>query len=264
MVRFLAFLGIGYLCICAAMYFLQDGLLFFPRPNDADATRKLAPHAWQTSNGVNQLTGWLMPAPEPARAPLVLYFGGNGQDVAEVAEMRAHVANTLYVNYRGYGSSTGRPSESAFFADALHVYDAATREFDFNGRVILHGRSMGSGVAVHLAAERPVDGLVLITPYDSIVAVAQSTYWFLPAGLLLKHRFDSLSRIDAISAPAFILIAEKDQIIPPQHADNLARHWRGLVEVLRVPGANHLTATSAAETMARINDFILRVGGSAD
>ncbi len=264
MVRFFAFLGTGYLVICAAMYFMQDRLLFFPRPNDANATQKLMPYAWQTRSGVNLLTGWLIPAPEPANAPLVIYFGGNGQDVAEVAEIRTHAANTLYVNYRGYGSSSGSPSEKAFFADAEHVYDAATREFEFNGHVILHGRSMGSGVAVHLAAERPVDGLVLITPYDSIAAVAQSTYWFLPARLLLKHRFDSLSRTDDVSAPALILIAENDRVIPPAHAENLARHWQGPTEVLRVPGANHLTATSNAETMAQINSFILRVGGARD
>ncbi len=262
MVRVSFWLLAVYLLICSALYFLQDRLLFLPRANDPRAVTALTGFSWELEHADARLTGWFIPAPQPRRAPLVLYYGGNAQDVAVTAASRTHLANTLYVNYRGYGSSTGTPSEAALFTDALAVYDAASSALPHNGKVILHGRSLGSGVAVHVAAERPVAALVLITPYDSIANVAAARYWFVPVDYLLHHRFDSAARAGEIEAPALVLTASHDRIVPPQHAEALVARWAGPVETLHVDEANHLTVTSAPATLAHIAAYIGKIGGA--
>ncbi len=264
MVRFTLSILTIYLLICGAMYGLQERLLFLPRANDPSAVRALEDLAWSFEHANVKLTGWFVPVAQPTRAPLVLYYGGNAQDVAMTAASRTHRANTLYVNYRGYGTSTGAPSEAALFADALAVFDAAAATLPHNGNVILHGRSLGSGVAVHVAAEREVTALVLITPYDSIANVAASRYWFVPVDYLLRHRFDSAARAADVTAPALVLIAGRDRIVPPQHAEALVARWGGPVETLRLDQANHLNVTNTAATLAHIASYIEAVGASGN
>jgi len=107
------------------------------------------------------------------------------------------------VNYRGYGASEGSPSERALFADALLVLDALRERPDVDpARVALVGRSLGSGVATYVAANRPVAGVALVSPYDSVTALARRQFPWLPIELLLRHPFDSRSRGKGMPKPA--------------------------------------------------------------
>jgi hypothetical protein len=207
-----------------------------------------APRGWRIEetklrmrDGV-QLAGVLVLPPVP-RPPLVIYFGGNAEDAmldAPNADQTYGPRAVLLVNYRGYGASGGRPGERALVGDALEIFDWASRRADLDGsRIAVHGRSLGSGVAVQLAAERPARCVVLTSPYSSAVDIAREVYPWLPVALLLRHPFDSASRAPRVKAPALMLIGEADRVIPPRHSHRLAALWGGPVEEVSFPGFGH-------------------------
>jgi pimeloyl-ACP methyl ester carboxylesterase len=146
------------------------------------------------------------------------------------------------MNYRGYGLSGGRPGERALKSDARLIYDVFTsREGIDPGRVAVMGRSLGTGVAVSLASGRPASGLVLISPYDSLVSVARDFYPWMPVGLILRHRFDSLALAPSMKAPALMLLASDDEVIRPEHTHRLREAWAGPVTLVTVEGEGHNT-----------------------
>ncbi|HEX5130230.1 MAG TPA: alpha/beta fold hydrolase [Usitatibacter sp.] len=181
--------------------------------------------------------------PSAARGPLVIYFGGNAEEVTESAHAvpEAHGDRAvLLVNYRGYGKSAGTPGEKALVADAIEIYDWAAKRPDVDpGRIAVHGRSLGSGVAVQLAAARPVRCVVLTTPFSSALDVARSAYPWLPVALLMRHPFDSIAHAPSLKMPMLVLMGEEDRVIPIASSERLASAWGGPVERLRLPGFGH-------------------------
>ena len=152
----------------------------------------------------------------------MLYFGGNAEDIGYGRERFARwfPEHTIYlVAYRGYGASEGEPSEAALKADALALYDAISSEHE---SVDVLARSVGTGVALHLAARRALGRLALITPYDSLVAVASRHYPLFPVDWLLRERFEAVADAARVDRPTLLLIARQDEIIPPAHAEKLA------------------------------------------
>ncbi len=229
----LASVALIFAGVCAAMFFAQRSLLYFPVPAMAPpGTPSLA-----LPSGGETLRVWHRPAAGP-RA--LIYFGGNGEDVSTSLMDFASVLpdHALYfASYRGYGGSTGAPTEAALFADALAVHDYVRER---HAEITVVGRSLGSGVAVYLAQQRPVAHLVLVTPYDSIENVARGHYPFLPVGLLLQDRFDSASRAGDVRAPTLVVIAERDGVIARERSNALvARLPAGRVRVEVVTGATH-------------------------
>jgi len=235
----------AYIGICVLLWFAQDRLIFMGAPPDTPPT---APPGWrmerfdlEASDGT-KLEGYIA-LPPVERPAVVLYFGGNAEeathhlkDAARLYGPRAVVA----LNYRGYGRSKGKPGEAALVADALLAYDRLLARSDIDtGRIALHGRSLGSGIAVALARARPVKALVLTTPFDSLTAVAKGHYPWAPVGLLLRHRFDSIAHAPELRHPVLVISAEFDDVIPPAHADRLAAAWGGTVQVLRLAGRGH-------------------------
>ncbi|MBM3347121.1 MAG: alpha/beta hydrolase, partial [Betaproteobacteria bacterium] len=212
------------------------------------------------SGGVT-LAGWLAHAAAPTaatRAPLVIYFGGNAEEVSWMVGEAPRLApwSLLAVNYRGYGGNAGTPGEEAMFADALALHDwAAARPEVDPRRIILMGRSLGSGVAVHVAAHRRTAGAVLVTPFDSLRAVAQGIYPLVPVALLLRHPFDSLARAPAIDAPLLALVATHDRTVPLVHARRLFEAWRGPKRWLELT-ADHNSIDSLPAYWDAIAEFL--------
>lgn len=256
-------LGCIYIGVCSGMYFLQDNLLFFPRTNAAASVEALRGSEWRFDTADASLTGWFIERDNATQLPLVIYFGGNAQDIArrsvDFANGQAANANVLLVNYRGYGTSTGSPGERELFADALNIYDQARTRTTHNGKFVAWGRSLGSGVAVYLAQNRPIDAVILVTPYDSVTAVAQSRYPFLPVAWLLHHPFDSASRAPMLHLPALVFIAGQDRIVPPKHAEDLVTIWGGDKEVHRYADAGHGNLPRDARFDPTVNDFLRRL-----
>jgi hypothetical protein len=244
-----------------ALYLAQDGMLFLPqpgpaRPPQARAGRAVEPLEFTAADGV-RVRGWLV---RPARtlSPLVIYYGGNAEEVSwQASQPWPDDWSLALVNYRGYGQSEGKPSEQALFADAELVFDALVARADVDrARIVLVGRSLGSGVATYVAARREVAGLVLISPYDSVTALAQRHYPFLPVGLLLKHPFDSLNRAPGIAAPLLAIVGERDGIIPPEHSLRLYEAWGGPKRWTSIPGAGHNDLGAQREFWGPIAEFL--------
>jgi pimeloyl-ACP methyl ester carboxylesterase len=203
-----------YLSVCALLFFAQRSLLYFPTPESSlsDSASISLRTAGET------LRIWTRPADGP---DAVIYFGGNAEDVSSNfgAFSKALPKRNLYlVNYRGYGGSTGSPSEVALFSDALAVYDWVHEK---HPNISVVGRSLGSGVATYLASARKVDRLVLVTPYDSIENVAKKRFPIFPISLLLKDKFNSLPRVRSITAKTLVILAENDEVIPRENSDAL-------------------------------------------
>ena len=178
------------------------------------------------------------------RQKAVIYFGGNAENVDYNAEnfSRLFPNYTLYlVKYRGYGGSSGKPTEAGLYADALFIYDAIGANHD---EISVMGRSLGSAIATYLAVERAVERLVLITPFDSILSVAQSQYPIYPVGLLLMDRYDSYSRASRIKSETLIIAAQNDRIIHRRHTDQLMEGFSidPLFHVIEGVGHNDLSS----------------------
>lgn len=237
------------------MYLAQDSLIFHPQPLDESRRVALARTAAVESLFINAPDGTRLHAWHLKGDPLIIYFGGNAEEVSwmlEDAPRRAPGVGWLLVDYRGYGSSGGSPSEKALVADALQWYD----HFKGVERIYVFGRSLGSGVAVQLAAERPVAGVVLVAPFDSLVAVGKRHYPFLPVSLLLKHRFESVALAPKMKAPLLCIVATDDEIIPVDHAKRLYDAWAGRKEWIGLEGAGHNSTDDALNYWPSIVRFL--------
>lgn len=147
------------------------------------------------------------------------------------------------MHYRGFGGSTGRPTERALVADALALHD---RVASGHRSVLVVGRSLGSGIAIQLAVRRPLTGLVLVTPYDSLLELASALYPWLPVDWLLRDRYESWRYAPEVTVPTRILVADHDDIVPIPSSDRLQARFRpGLVTRVRVPGSDHVTILDA-------------------
>jgi len=261
-----AVLGLCYLAICANLYLRQDGLIFpaqalnQPRAVKLEHDHPGSSFTFQTSDGVT-LRGWLdVPAGNEAR-PLLLYFGGNKDEVSGWMQMRHNAPDWAWaaLNYRGYGASDGQPSQTALVADAQAMYDALAADPRIDPkRIVVIGRSLGSGVAVQLAAKRPLNALILITPYDSMLNVAAEKYPWLPVRWMLRHPFDSQELAPTLRLPTQILLAEQDQLIPPAHGARLAAAWGTPVQPLLLTGANHHDILLHPQFWQEVRGFLLR------
>ena len=244
------------------IYFFQERLIFFPQPLTQDPLNANTGAAIEEVNLITsdqvRLHGWLVKAaPTQTPAPLLIYFGGNAEEVSWLASTAGQYAgwSLLMFNYRGYGRSEGKPGEAELFADALQIYDYAASRAQ-SGRVAVMGRSLGSGVAVYLAARRPVAGVILVSPYDSIESVAKGVYPFLPISLMLKHRFDSLSRAPQIKAPLLCLVASDDRVIPRPHSERLCAAWGGVKHWREIRPSEHDSVANAPDYWRAIAAFL--------
>jgi pimeloyl-ACP methyl ester carboxylesterase len=149
------------------------------------------------------------------------------------------------MHYRGYGGSSGTPSEAALFADAIELFDKVHAEHE---RVAVVGRSLGSGIAVHLATVRPVSRLVLVTPYHSLQAVASHQYRYFPVRWLLRDKYESFRYAEHVTAPTLVVAAEHDEIIPRWSTDALYAHFReGVASLVIVANSGHNTISDSPE-----------------
>jgi pimeloyl-ACP methyl ester carboxylesterase len=244
------------------VYLAQDGLIFIRQPVPEARRAEIARNVPQAESVfVNAADGTRVHAWHyKAGPPLVLYFGGNAEEVSWMLEaVRAETTGVswLLVDYRGYGLSEGAPSEKALVADALTLYDQALKLPGVDAqRVYAFGRSLGSGVAVALAAQRPLAGLILATPYDSLAAVAKRYYWYVPVDWLLRHRFDSIARAPQLKMPLLCLIAARDEVIPPEHGERLSAAWGGAQKKILLEEAGHNTTDAHPVFWPSIREFL--------
>ncbi|MFJ2528264.1 alpha/beta hydrolase [Pseudomonas helmanticensis] len=241
-----------YLVLCAALFFFQRSLIFFPQPNavtSADSQLTLSMPDAQVSVVTRERVG--------ARA--LIYFGGNAEDVSrnlpEFAEAFPDYAVYL-LNYRGFGGSGGSPSETAIAEDALALFDQV---YASHPQVAVVGRSLGSGVAIRLASQRPVQQLILVTPYNSLEEIATRQYPWVPVKWLLKDRFESGKYAAHIRVPTLLLAASDDEVIPRASTERLLENFPQGVAVLRVvPDSGHNSISDRAQYLQWMGDVLNR------
>jgi uncharacterized protein len=256
----------GYCCLVGLIYFFQDALIFFPMTIDRTLAQVITTRFPRTEELLipaadkTRLHGWLVRPEAGGKAPLVIYFGGNAEEVSWlIAEApRFQGWAVCLVNYRGYGLSEGKPGEQALYRDALSIYDSMAGRGDIDAAgIVVMGRSIGSAVAAFLAQHRPVKAVILICPFDSLVSIGRKHYPFLPVELLLRNRFDSFSRAASIKAPMLALVAGHDTIIPRESSMRLADAWGGPHAVKTVAG-DHNTLQEYPEYWESIRQFLAR------
>jgi uncharacterized protein len=172
---------------------------------------------------------------------LILGFGGNAWNAQDVATYLHEVypqCHVLVFHYRGYRPSTGTPSAKALLADAPLVFDTAVERVKPD-RVAVAGFSIGSGIAASLAGQRSADGMILVTPFDSLKKVASEAFRWLPIGLLFQHEIDAAGFLEGSSVPVAIVGAEQDDIIPAARTEALRHRIPNLVFDRTIPGAGH-------------------------
>jgi len=258
-------LVLGYVAIVVALFFYQRQLLYFPdprRPQLGDlAALGVREVQIVTADGLS-LLGWYRP-PEEGR-PVILYFHGNGGHIGYRAERVRRFAEggfgLLTPEYRGYGGNPGSPSEAGLFADGTAALEFLSSERIDPRRLVLYGESLGSGIAVYLAAQHEVAAVILEAPYTSIAAVAQYHYPFVPVALLLRDHFNSLSRIGRVKAPVLIVHGGRDPVVP-------ARFSKALYAAAPEPKEIWFAADAGHEDLAGYGaldaafDFIARRAG---
>jgi fermentation-respiration switch protein FrsA (DUF1100 family) len=253
-----------YLAIAGVVWLLQDRLTFYPRepvPPPAPPAGWRVERVEHVAVDGTRLVG-VLTHPGGGRVPLVIYFGGNAEEVTSYAADAARVYGdraVLLVNYRGYGESGGEPSEKRIVADGTELYDWAMRRADVDPqRIALHGRSLGTGVAVQVAAARPARCVILTSPFAAAVEVAAEFYPWLPVRLLMRNRFESIAHAPSLSAPVLILIGESDNLVAPHHSRKLAAAWGGPVEVASFAGFGHNDVHMSPRYDAAVRAFLDR------
>ena len=226
--------ALGYLAICLGLYLTQRAFIYHPKHfrHEADLhTISLATEGATLKVSIR----------EKQNDNALVYFGGNAEDlsVSMPKYEKAFPDHAIYMlHYRGYGGSTGELSETAMHQDAHKLYDLVRAK---HSKILLIGRSLGSGVAIQLAALKKIEKLVLITPYDSILNLAKQKFPFIPIDYILEDRFESWRFAPKVTAPTIVLATETDQIIPMANTQSLlAAFPPGRAQMRIVPNADHI------------------------
>ncbi len=239
--------AVVYVLLCAVLFAFQRSLIYYPQPSsNREAGTSLSFPAGAETVKV---------ATRPHGGPdALIYFGGNGDDVSQETPKlgAAFPDKAIYaLDYPGYGGSSGKPTEKAIFADALALFD---RVHAVHSNIEVEGRSLGSGVAVWVASQRPVARLILVTAFDSLVDPAAAQYPYVPVRWLLRDRFESWRYAPRVTAPTLIVVAENDQVVPRSSSDRLrTRFRRGIVSYVLVPNADHNTISDSPGYWALLN-----------
>jgi len=215
----------GYGGIVALAYLAQRALMYFPDVLRTAPAAAGLPQAeeivLETSDGERVIAWHVAPR---ADKPVVLYFHGNGAALREramrFAKLVANGTGLVALSYRGYGGSTGRPSEAGLMRDAAAAYAFALARYPAQ-RLVPFGESLGTAVAVALAAEHPVGKLILEAPFTSAVDVGAAVYPFLPVRLLMKDQFRSDARIGQVTVPVLVMHGARDPVVPIAYGERL-------------------------------------------
>ncbi|MBV9201497.1 MAG: alpha/beta hydrolase [Alphaproteobacteria bacterium] len=245
----------GYGVLVGGLYIFQRQLLYFPdskRPELGNLRELGVREVTLTTGDGLALLAWYLPPSGTRTRPVIAYFHGNGGHIGYRAERLRWFAGTGYgmlmVEYRGFGGNMGIPTETGLLADGAAALDFLAADGIASGRLVIYGESLGSGVAVQLAANREVGGLILEAPFTSVAEVAQYHYSFIPASVLVRDRFDSRAKIGQVKAPILVLHGERDRVVP-------LRFGRALFDAAPEPKEFWTAREAGHENLARYGAF---------
>lgn len=252
----------AYVALCALYYLKQDQLLFI---GAGPVTPPTDPRIQPVENVVNGLHLRGVRVGVQEGNTVLLYFGGNAEAVVynAWAMLRLAAVTAYLIDYRGYGDSEGLPSERALRDDALAHFDWIRRQHP-ESRIVLVGRSLGNAMALHVAARRDLDGIVLISPFTSLRDVATFHLPWLPVGRLMRHPFDTIPDASRMKVEALVIAAENDSVIPRRFTDALVSELPMPAEAHVIPGTDHNDLMATARPWALIQEYLIDLPGSGD
>ena len=258
-----------YLGLIALIYFKQASLVFLPeidrgfRTSPAAIGLPFTPLKLLTSDG-ETLDGWFVPAgTQPGARGLVVFFHGNAGNIAHRLDYLRMFHDlglaTLIIDYRGYGLSSGRPSEQGTYLDAEAAWRHATQALGFPAeRIVLFGESLGGGVAARMAAKNRPGALVLASTFTSVPDMGADLYPLLPIRWLAHIRYDNLERLSQIDCPLLVIHSRNDDIIPYRHGRRLFDAARQPKQFLEIEGGHNDGFVFGREAWIRQLDGFLR------
>lgn len=230
--------------VVTLLYVTQRSLQYFPenvRTSPAAAGLPRAEEVTLDTPDGERVIVWHVP-PKDGK-PVHLYFHGNGGALRHRLErfhaLTADGSGLVALSYRGYGGSTGHPTEAGLIADANTAYDYTVARYPAD-RIVLWGELLGTGVAVAVAAEKPVSRLILQSPFTSTADIGAARYWFVPVRLLMKDQFHSDERISKVTAPVLVMHGAVDRVVPISLGERLYELIRAPKKFVRFPSAGHL------------------------
>lgn len=239
-----AIVAVAYVGLCVALFLFQGSLIYFPQPRAVTAPQSTL----FLPVGDAELVVTVRQRPG---LKAIIYFGGNAEDVSRsLASFDiAFPEHALFLlHYRGYGGSTGTPTEQANHRDAAALFEKVRAQ---HPDVAIVGRSLGSGVAVRLASRQPASRLILITPYDSVEDIASAEFPYVPVKWLLREKYESGKYAPDVKAPTTIIVAENDEVIPRASTDKLlARFKMGVASLKVIPETGHNTISDRREYLS--------------
>ncbi|MFO7751463.1 MAG: alpha/beta hydrolase [Desulfobacteraceae bacterium] len=224
------------------LYLFQGKMIFYPQKVSPVSREKFKEFHYEIQTGEVVLKGWFVNRGASKQRPMIIYFGGNAEEVSgNLADIdRIHTDSFLFMNYRGYGESQGKPNEENLLRDGLVIFDHMVNIEKIPGEhIVLMGRSLGTGVACHVAARRDPAAVILVTPFDSLVNVAKKHYPIFPVNWLMRHRFESIRLAPDLQQPMLAITGTRDEIIPRHCAENLIEQWAGPVTAVSIENAGH-------------------------
>ncbi len=242
-----------YAGICWFLHVKQRDMLYYGWTTTVDA----AATDFAVKRPDATLRGWAL---NPSGSDPILYFGGNAEPVEHNREGFAQLfpgRSVYFLAYRGYGASDGAPSQAALVPDAIAFFDEVQRRHP-GQKIAVIGRSLGSGVASQLAAQRPVERLALVTPFDSMVATARSHYPIIPVSWLLDERYESDQALKTYDRPVLIVHGGRDDVVPEANTLGLIRALPKPPTVVRIANADHNDISGYPEFVVALSEFLSR------
>ncbi len=246
-----------YVGVAAVLYVTQRSLMYFPETIHTTPAAAGLPEADEVpltaSDGVH-ITAWYV-APQDGK-PVIVYFHGNGgalrYRVGRFKKLIGAGIGLVALEYRGYGGNPGSPSERGLIADGEAAYAFAAARYPIK-QIVLWGESLGTGVAVAVAAKKPVGRLILEAPFTSAAAVASIRYWYMPVRLLMKDQFHSDRRIGKVTAPLLILHGMHDHVVPYAMGERMFELANKPKHIVRFLDGGHedLDANGALDAVGR-------------
>jgi predicted acyl esterase len=266
------------LALSGSVYYLQEKLIFYPN-NSVDCFQEISTDdSFQevklTAKDGTQLSGWLRLSASGSRAPLIFYFGGNGQNSSRTfsnfrkkgifAVFEGY--NVMAVDYRGYGYSEGKADDQNMFSDALDIYDFAVKQpYTDPARVVPLGYSIGTGEAVYLASQRPTAGLILVAPYYSGLRLCNDSVDIFhgPLTHLVRYSFDSERYAPQVSYRPLIFTSKTDEAISWQQSEALAKRFSS-ADLKFIDGATHETYFQNSKVTDAMWEYLTKIRGTAE
>jgi len=246
-----------YTAYIALLFSLQEKLIFPAPPKNYLLYEALKDSSLSITHEGSSLQGWKVPGTNPGSGLVAIYFGGNGEDVAaSITNLKRIPAETIYTfNYRGYGLSSGSPSEKLLYEDALRIVDVV-KESHPNSQIVIIGYSLGSAIAGYAAAQTKPSYLILFAPLHSIERIAKERFgpFIFPA--IIKHKFNLFKTAKDIKAKTLIICAGYDLVINPLHSQDTSEAISGFKKMITINNAGHNDLLLKEEAFKLIQDFI--------